>query len=451
MKLGLMWGYWGQLPPPDVIGVDPGGRAARLRLGVDRRGVGLRRLLAARLDRRPHLHHQARHRVVQLVGPHADGHRDGRHHHRPHLERPVPCSGSACRARRWSRAGTAGRRTSRWPAPASTSRSSAGCCAARSRSTSRASSTSTPTTAPGSVGLGKPLKADHPPAAPRHPDLPRRRGPEERGHDRRDRRRLAAALLLAVPPATCTPTRWRAPGPDFDIVAGAQVNINDDVEAGPDAGEDDDRLLHRRHGRQGPELPHQAHGAVRLRGGGAQDPGAVLRGPARRGHRRRPRRVRRRHLARRPRGTHPGTAGRRGTTAPCRRCSSTPPAATASARSPTSSSADLRPAETPVEAPMRRCSPSAARAPKGRTSTPRSWSGSATRRRRSRSRSSSSRAAATKPSRRTDEFADSISLVGPPARIKERLQAWDDSPVSTLLVYSPGRDRLGEIADLVLG
>jgi len=50
-----------------------------------------------------------------------------------------------------------------------------------------------------------------------------------------------------------------------------------------------------------------------------------------------------------------------------------------------------------------------------------------------------------------DEFADSISLVGPPARIKERLQAWDDSPVSTLLVYSPGRARLGEIAELVLG
>src|SRR5690242_1155342 len=39
-----------------------------------------------------------------------------------------------------------------------------------------------------------------------------------------------------------------------------------------------------------------------------------------------------------------------------------------------------------------------------------------------------------------DEFADSISLVGPKERIKERLAAWDESPVSTLLVYSPGRD-----------
>lgn len=50
-----------------------------------------------------------------------------------------------------------------------------------------------------------------------------------------------------------------------------------------------------------------------------------------------------------------------------------------------------------------------------------------------------------------DEFADAISLVGPKERIKERLAAWDDSPVSTLLVYSPGRDRLAEIAELVLG
>jgi F420-dependent oxidoreductase-like protein len=37
-----------------------------------------------------------------------------------------------------------------------------------------------------------------------------------------------------------------------------------------------------------------------------------------------------------------------------------------------------------------------------------------------------------------DEFADAISLVGPLPRIRERLAAWDASPVSTLLVYSPG-------------
>jgi len=51
-----------------------------------------------------------------------------------------------------------------------------------------------------------------------------------------------------------------------------------------------------------------------------------------------------------------------------------------------------------------------------------------------------------------EEFADAISLVGPKERIKERLAAWDDSPVSTLLVYSPGSaHKVREIAELVLG
>jgi hypothetical protein len=49
-----------------------------------------------------------------------------------------------------------------------------------------------------------------------------------------------------------------------------------------------------------------------------------------------------------------------------------------------------------------------------------------------------------------DDFADAISLCGSKARIKDRLQAWEDSPVSTLLVYSPGVDGLRTIAELVL-
>ena len=32
-----------------------------------------------------------------------------------------------------------------------------------------------------------------------------------------------------------------------------------------------------------------------------------------------------------------------------------------------------------------------------------------------------------------DAFADEISLAGPPARIRERLQAWKKSPVTTIL------------------
>ncbi|MEV4166925.1 LLM class F420-dependent oxidoreductase [Nonomuraea dietziae] len=51
-----------------------------------------------------------------------------------------------------------------------------------------------------------------------------------------------------------------------------------------------------------------------------------------------------------------------------------------------------------------------------------------------------------------DELADGISLVGPPGRIKERLQLWRDSPVTNLLVMGPRDERsLTTVRDLVLG
>jgi alkanesulfonate monooxygenase SsuD/methylene tetrahydromethanopterin reductase-like flavin-dependent oxidoreductase (luciferase family) len=56
-------------------------------------------------------------------------------------------------------------------------------------------------------------------------------------------------------------------------------------------------------------------------------------------------------------------------------------------------------------------------------------------------------AIATVPS----SFADEISLVGPPERIKERLQAWDDSAVTTLNVAVGDVDTMRRIAELVLG
>jgi alkanesulfonate monooxygenase SsuD/methylene tetrahydromethanopterin reductase-like flavin-dependent oxidoreductase (luciferase family) len=51
-----------------------------------------------------------------------------------------------------------------------------------------------------------------------------------------------------------------------------------------------------------------------------------------------------------------------------------------------------------------------------------------------------------------DELADGISLVGPIARIRERLDLWRKSPVTNLLVMGP-RDEptLRAIRDLVLG
>jgi hypothetical protein len=48
-------------------------------------------------------------------------------------------------------------------------------------------------------------------------------------------------------------------------------------------------------------------------------------------------------------------------------------------------------------------------------------------------------------------FADEISLVGPPERIKERVQAWEESAVTTLNVAVGDVDTMRKIAELVLG
>jgi F420-dependent oxidoreductase-like protein len=48
-----------------------------------------------------------------------------------------------------------------------------------------------------------------------------------------------------------------------------------------------------------------------------------------------------------------------------------------------------------------------------------------------------------------DALADEISLVGPAGRIKDRLAAWEESPVTTLLVGSRERDTLRLLTSLV--
>ncbi len=47
-----------------------------------------------------------------------------------------------------------------------------------------------------------------------------------------------------------------------------------------------------------------------------------------------------------------------------------------------------------------------------------------------------------------DQFADEISLCGPPARIAERLEAWRATPVTTLLVGGADPSVLRLLADL---
>ena len=50
-----------------------------------------------------------------------------------------------------------------------------------------------------------------------------------------------------------------------------------------------------------------------------------------------------------------------------------------------------------------------------------------------------------------DAFADEISLVGPIERIRDRLQAWRETPVTTLLIGSHDKAQLATAAELVLG
>ena len=49
-----------------------------------------------------------------------------------------------------------------------------------------------------------------------------------------------------------------------------------------------------------------------------------------------------------------------------------------------------------------------------------------------------------------NEFADEISLVGPVERIKERIQAWEDTPVTTLLLANRDVETMRTMAELVL-
>jgi alkanesulfonate monooxygenase SsuD/methylene tetrahydromethanopterin reductase-like flavin-dependent oxidoreductase (luciferase family) len=43
-----------------------------------------------------------------------------------------------------------------------------------------------------------------------------------------------------------------------------------------------------------------------------------------------------------------------------------------------------------------------------------------------------------------------VSLVGPKERIRERLEAWQETPVTTLLVGSPQPEALETLAELLL-
>jgi alkanesulfonate monooxygenase SsuD/methylene tetrahydromethanopterin reductase-like flavin-dependent oxidoreductase (luciferase family) len=49
-----------------------------------------------------------------------------------------------------------------------------------------------------------------------------------------------------------------------------------------------------------------------------------------------------------------------------------------------------------------------------------------------------------------DDLVDAVALVGPKERIRERLEAWKETPVTTLLVGSPQPQALEVLAEILL-
>jgi hypothetical protein len=49
-----------------------------------------------------------------------------------------------------------------------------------------------------------------------------------------------------------------------------------------------------------------------------------------------------------------------------------------------------------------------------------------------------------------DAFADEISLCGPIERIRDRIAAWRETPVTTLLIANQDTDVLRKMAEIVL-
>ena len=194
MRLGLMVGYW-MFGPEDPIDMVLEAERLGLRLGVDGGSVRLRRHLAAVLARRAHHEDQAGHRHPADLGAHAGVRGDDCGDHRSPLRRPAHP-----RCRRLRTAG--GRRLVRPVVSEAdgphTRVHQVGAHHAEARRAGDVPGRALPAAVSRRLRPRQAAQAHHEAAAREHSDLPRCRRTEERRHGDRDRRRLAAALLLAV-------------------------------------------------------------------------------------------------------------------------------------------------------------------------------------------------------------------------------------------------------------
>ena len=206
MKLATGAGYWSAGPPAGRPEQLRGGGAARVRLDLDGGGLRLRRAHAARVVGRRDRRGSSSARRSASCRPARPPPR--RWPRSPSTTSPAAGSSSASArpgpqvVEGWygaalPQAAGAHPRVRRDRAPGR-----------RPRGAGRASTAST--TSCRCAGGDRPRQAaqvDRAPAARRHPDLPRRRGPEERRAGGRDRRRLAADVLLAEVRRRSTATR----------------------------------------------------------------------------------------------------------------------------------------------------------------------------------------------------------------------------------------------------
>ncbi len=196
MKLGLQLGYWGAASARGRRRPRAGRGGRRLRRGVHRRGLGLRRVHTAGLVGPGDQPGAARHLDRADVRAHPDEHRHARPDPRPPLRWPRhPRDGRQRAAGRRGLVRPAVRQAA-GPHPRGGRHRPAG---AGARGTGHQRRPALPAALPGR-GLGRAGQAaqvDRAPAAGRHPDLAGGRGAQERRPDGRDRRRLDPDLLHA--------------------------------------------------------------------------------------------------------------------------------------------------------------------------------------------------------------------------------------------------------------
>ena len=260
MKLGLVFGYWGAQPEielrpalprrPNGWASTPSGWPSR---GATTRSPSRRGSPRTRHD------DPDRHGRRAVGGPHADGDGHGGHDHRPPLAGPVHPRPRGVRA--------AGRRRLVRPAV----EQAAGAHQEYVEIIRKALRREGPLTndgefyplpyrGEGSCRSGQAAQDHDASAARAIPIFLGAEGSEERRADRGDRRWMAAAVLLAVPPGGVRRSAARREAGLRDRGAGQRARHRRRGAAlWPVKAEA--RLLHRRHGRQGAELPHQVDGS----------------------------------------------------------------------------------------------------------------------------------------------------------------------------------------------